>query len=129
MVKKLFAISLIIVIIDRILKFYFLNHSFFIFKYGFNTGAAFGFLQGWDIFLILFSLIVVAFILYHRNNKKLELGMAFLLGGTLSNLIDRIFYQGVIDYIHLDFLNNVFNLADVANIVGALILIRHFWKE
>ena len=55
--------------------------------------------------------------------------MAFLLGGTLSNLIDRIFYQGVIDYIHLDFLNNVFNLADVANIVGALILIRHFWKE
>lgn len=129
MVKKLFAISLIIVIIDRILKLYFLENEFFIFKYSLNTGAAFSLLQGWNNFLIIFSILVVAIILYNHKNKKLELGMAFLLGGTASNLIDRIFYNGVIDYIHLDFLNNVFNIADVANIIGALILIYHFWKE
>ena len=55
--------------------------------------------------------------------------MAFLLGGTMSNLVDRIFYHGVIDYIHFDLINNVFNLADVANIIGAVILIFHLWKE
>ncbi|MEK6856421.1 MAG: signal peptidase II, partial [Nanoarchaeota archaeon] len=98
MVKKLFAISFLIVIIDRIFKFYFLENEFFIFNYSLNTGAAFGLLSGWNNFLILFSILVVAFILYYRNNKKLEIGMGFLLGGTLSNLIDRIFYNGVIDY-------------------------------
>lgn len=129
MVKKLFAISFLIVVIDRIFKFYFLENEFFIFKYSLNSGAAFGLLQDWNNFLILFSIIVVAFILYHRKNKKLETGIAFLLGGTLSNLIDRIFYGGVVDYIHVDFLNNVFNIADVSNIIGALILAYHFWKE
>ena len=129
MVKKLFAISFLIIVIDRIFKIYFLDNELFIFKYSLNTGAAFGLLQGWNNFLILFSVAVAAFILYHRSNKKLETGMGFLLGGTISNLIDRIFYHGVVDYIHIDFLNNIFNLADVANIVGALILAYHFWKE
>ena len=129
MVKKLFGISFFIVVLDRILKFYFLKNEFFIFKYSLNTGAAFSLLQGWNNFLMLFSAVVVIFILYHRKNKKLETGMAFLLGGTVSNLIDRFFYHGVIDYIHLDFINNVFNLADVANVIGAAILIFHFWKE
>ncbi len=131
MVKKLFAISLFVVILDRILKFYFLDleNEFFIFKYSLNTGAAFGLLPGWNNFLIVFSVIVVAFILYHRKNKKLEAGMGFLLGGTISNLIDRIFYHGVVDYIHIDFLNNIFNLADVANLIGAGILAYYFWKE
>ena len=129
MVKRLFAISFLIIVIDRIFKVYFLENDFFIFKYSLNTGAAFGLFQGWNNFLILFSVAVVLFILYYRKNKNLEIGMAFLLGGTLSNLIDRVFYHGVIDYIHINFLNNVFNLADVANIVGALILAYHFWKE
>lgn len=129
MVKKLFVISFLIVIVDRILKIYFLENEFFIFKYSLNTGAAFGLLQGWNTLLILFSVAVIAFILCHRKDKKLETGMGFLLGGTLSNLIDRIFYNGVIDYIYVDSLNNIFNIADVANVIGALILAYHFWKE
>jgi len=126
MVKKLFTISLFIFLIDRILKIYFLSSEFF---YSLNTGAAFSLLQGWNTFLIIFSFLVIIIILYHRDNKKLETGMAFLLGGTLSNLVDRVFYHGVIDYIYFDFINNVFNLADVANIIGAGILAYHFWKE
>ena len=129
MVKKLFFISFLVVILDRILKLYFLENEFFIFKYSLNTGAAFSLFQEWNNFLIAFSLVVIAVILYNSKNKRLETGMAFLLGGTLSNLIDRIFYHGVIDYIHFDLINNVFNLADVANIIGAVILIFHLWKE
>ena len=127
--KKLFFISFLVVILDRILKLYFLENEFFIFKYSLNTGAAFSLFQEWNNFLIAFSLVVIAVILYNSKNKRLETGMAFLLGGTLSNLIDRIFYHGVIDYIHFDLINNVFNLADVANIIGAVILIFHLWKE
>jgi signal peptidase II len=129
MVKKLYLISFLVIIIDRIFKFIFLDNEFWIFKFSLNKGAAFGILQGWNTFLIAFGVFVVGVILYHRNEKKLETGMGFLLGGTVSNVLDRIFYDGVIDYIHLDVLNNIFNLADVANIIGAVILIWHFRKE
>ncbi|MAG45459.1 MAG: signal peptidase II [Nanoarchaeota archaeon] len=129
MVKKLYLISLLIIILDRIFKFYFMQNEFGIFKFKLNTGAAFGLFQGWNWFLIIFSLIVIGVILYSRENKKLEIGMGFLLGGTVSNLIDRVVYGGVIDYIRLDFLRNVFNLADMANVIGAAILIYYFWKE
>ena len=127
MVKKIYVISFIIVVLDQILKNYFTNHEFFIFRYILNTGAAFNLLRGWNTFLVVFGLIVIGVILYYRNNKKLEIGLGFLLGGTLSNVIDRLFFNGVIDYVHL--FNNIFNLADICNIIGALILIYHFSKE
>jgi|TARA_B100001971_G_C17933129_1_gene403769 signal peptidase II len=129
MVKKLYLLSILIIILDRILKFYFSQNEFGIFQFKLNTGAAFGILKGWNWFLIVFSLIVIGVILYHRKNEKLELGMGFLLGGTISNLIDRAVYGGVIDYIKIDVLKNIFNLADVANIIGAGVLIYYFWKE
>jgi len=50
-----------------------------------------------------------------------------LLGGTIGNLIDRIIYGGVIDFINLHFW--VVNLADVANVIGGVLLIRYFWKK
>jgi len=129
MVKKLYLIALLVFLVDQILKFVFLDNELFIFKSSLNTGAAFGLLKNWNTFLIFFGLLVIGIILYYRNEKKLQTGMGFLLGGVASNVIDRIFYRGVIDYIHFDFMNNVFNLADVANIIGALILVYHFWKE
>ncbi|MBI2106036.1 signal peptidase II [Candidatus Woesearchaeota archaeon] len=129
MVKKLYLIALLVFLIDRIFKIIFIENEFFIFKFSLNTGAAFGLLKNFNTFLIFFGIIVIGIILYHRNEKKLQVGMGFLLGGVVSNVLDRIFYHGVIDYIHLDFINNVFNLADVANVIGALILACHFWKE
>jgi signal peptidase II len=129
MVKKLYLITLGIIILDRIFKFIFLDNEFWIFKFSLNRGAAFGLLEGWNTFLIAFALVVVGVIFLHRNEKKWELGMGLLLGGTVSNVIDRIFYGGAIDYIHLDFLNNIFNIADVANVIGAGILAYHFWRE
>ena len=129
MVKKLYFISFLVIFIDRIFKWFFSNNEFGIFRYSLNEGAAFGILQGWNNFLVAFGVIVVGVILYYRNDKKLELGLGFLLGGVVSNLIDRIVFNGVIDYIHIDFFNNIFNLADVANVIGVGILIYHFWKE
>jgi len=119
MVKKLYLTAFSVILIDRIFKI-FLDHNL-------NTGAAFGILKNWNLFLIIFGSFVIVLILYYRNEKKMELGMGFLLGGIISNVFDRILYSGVLDYIH--FFNSIFNLADVANIIGALILAYHFWKE
>ena len=119
MVKKLYLTAFLVILIDRIFKI-FLDSEL-------NTGAAFGILKNWNLFLIIFGLFVIALILYYKNQKKLELGMGFLLGGVVSNVFDRILYNGVLDYMH--FFNSIFNLADIANIIGALILAYHLWKE
>ena len=127
MVKKLYIIAFLIFVIDRIFKVIFSEYSFSIFSYDLNTGAAFGILKNWNFFLILFGLFVIFLILYYRNDKKLEIGMGFLLGGVVSNVFDRILYNGVVDYIHL--FNSIFNLADVSNIIGGVILAYYFWKK
>tara|TARA_Y100000034_G_C6794475_1_gene355978 strand:+ start:457 stop:810 length:354 start_codon:yes stop_codon:yes gene_type:complete len=117
MVKKLLIISLLVVILDQITKF--------IFSGNINTGAAFSLFQGYNSILIIISILVILAILYYRKNHPIALGL--LLGGTLSNLIDRIIYGGVLDFIYLIYWNT--NIADLANILGAILLIIHFRKK
>ena len=83
MVRKLLLISITIIIIDRITKL--------LAETKVNTGAAFSLFQGYNSFLIIISIIVVLVILYYRNHSQ-QIALDFLLGGTVSNLIDRIFY-------------------------------------
>ncbi|MCF6303056.1 MAG: signal peptidase II [Devosiaceae bacterium] len=55
-----------------------------------------------------------------------RLGLALALGGALSNIVDRVFYGAVADFFHLFWGDRsffVFNLADLAITLGALILI------
>jgi len=122
MVNKIFIISLLIIIIDRITKFIFFENS------RLNTGAAFSILKGFNWFLILVALIVIIVILFYRNEKKYQYGFGFLLGGTIANLIDRIFYKGVIDFISFYNIPS-FNIADVSNITGAVLLLYIMIKE
>ena len=100
----------------------------------FNKGAAFSFLadaQGWQTPLFIgFALVaaVVCSILIVRNpGKRLFCaGLALVVGGALGNVIDRLRYGCVVDY--LDFYLArwhwpAFNVADSAITVGALLLI------
>ncbi len=116
MVNKIFLIALLIILIDRITKFFFFNSS------SLNKGAAFSILQGYNWLFILVALIVIVTIFIQRNDKAYQVGMGFLLGGTIGNLIDRIFYQGVIDFISISIIPK-FNLSDVSNIIGVLLII------
>ncbi len=100
-----------------------------------NTGAAFSFLSdaaGWQRwFFIVLSIVVSAFILVWL--KRLRPGehwtaaaLALILGGAIGNLIDRIAYGHVIDFIqwhYQQFYWPTFNIADSAISVGAAILI------
>lgn len=94
-----------------------------------NTGAAFGSMAGMQIFLIIFSVLVIVFVIYYifkKNikNRYLLIPIALALGGALSNLYDRIFYGFVTDYIKVMFFRPVCNIADYCICVGtALVLI------
>ena len=139
--KKIGIISLIVIIIDRILKVLVTNNfvlnvrnkiidGFFYITNCHNEGAAFSLFSGNVLFLIFITLIVL-FLIYRSINKenvnKIRiLAYGLLLGGILGNLYDRIFYGYVIDY--LDFVIfkfnfAIFNLADAAIVIGAILLI------
>ena len=129
------------IIVDRTMP---LNHSIpiienlFNLTYIRNTGAAFGIFAGSHEafripFLIMVSLLAIGFIfvmLRRLPDKELGLitALAFILGGAMGNLIDRIFYGEVIDF--LDFYWSryhwpAFNLADSFITVGVLITVYY----
>lgn len=81
-----------------------------------NSGIAFGIALPRLAFILLWSLSIVA-ILYLLRLEKKNLPLLLILGGALSNILDRIFQGCVIDYI--SFLNiPTFNLADTAICLG-----------
>jgi len=90
-----------------------------------NTGAAFGLFPDRSLFFIAIAVIVViAILIYHRHLPDEALVRASLglqLGGALGNLIDRLRYGYVIDFIDFK-VWPVFNLADSAIVVGVAVL-------
>lgn len=92
-----------------------------------NTGAAFSILRGKTYFFMIISIAIIVAIIYFLRQippqkKLLRFVMASILGGALGNLIDRIRLGYVVDF--FDFrIWPVFNVADCAVVVGALILV------
>jgi signal peptidase II len=93
-----------------------------------NSGAAFGVFQGRQPLLIAAALAaaVIVVVFYPRvsvRNWPARFGLALGLGGALGNLIDRLRFGGVVDFLEVGPWP-VFNLADTAIVVGvALILL------
>lgn len=85
-----------------------------------NTGSAFGLFENNSFNLAIFGIIALAFLIYYiyKNvtfNDKLELlAITVFSAGALGNLIERLRFNHVIDYINLNFINfPVFNAFDV----------------
>lgn len=96
---------------------------------GGNSGAAWGIFSGKKLFLILMSvaMIVALFAFNHFVKKKnwtYCLSFGFIVGGAVGNLIDRIAFGYVRDFIFLDFWKTfpIFNMADSFLCVGAVML-------
>ncbi|MDA8096593.1 MAG: signal peptidase II [Desulforudis sp.] len=90
-----------------------------------NPGGAFGFLASLDLLLLAVTLLtVVAIIILHRSIIRSGMGLpvAFLLGGAIGNMVDRLRLGAVIDFIDLGFWP-VFNVADIAIVVGITLLV------
>lgn len=107
--------------------------NYFEIHYAQNTGAAFGIFRGQNSIFIIVNIIAIGFIFaYYRQFKEItwmRLALGILLGGALGNLIDRIFFQYVTDFIRVRwwFMRwrwwPSFNIADAAVCVGAGMLI------
>ena len=94
-----------------------------------NTGVAFSMFSGNSIvFFIIACVASVLLTLLICSNKIIKskaqkISLALILGGTISNAIDRIVFGGVRDFIYLKFMNfAIFNVADMSITVGAMLL-------
>ena len=100
----------------------------------YNRGAAFSFLataEGWQTPLLaviaVVAAVVVGFLIVRDPTKRLLcIGLALILGGALGNLIDRLRFGHVVDFVDLHAAGwhwPAFNVADSGITVGAVILI------
>jgi len=97
-----------------------------------NSGAAFGLFPNQGNFFILVAIIVViAIVFYYRRlpaeDWLIRVSLGLQLGGAIGNLIDRLRFGYVIDFIDISFWP-VFNLADASITVGVLLIIYQLWR-
>lgn len=144
-------VSLLIVLFDQLTKYYFMTHfteqtvmrifPFLNFILRFNPGAAFSFLgsqSGWQVYLLASISIFVATILIawlcrlSRREWWIAVPVSFVLGGAIGNLIDRMRFGLVTDFIDFHIGNwhyATFNVADSFVCVGAVWLIVRLFYE
>ena len=149
MIKKISVLTVILVIVDQIVKFLastYLNYINVIPKFLYlslekNYGVAFSMLWNNRLLILIISLLLILFLIYllnkeslskGKNNKLLNATYGLLFGGILGNLIDRIVRGYVIDYIGVYIFNYrfpVFNLADSFITIGVILMIISTFKE
>ncbi|MBW2964170.1 signal peptidase II [Candidatus Woesearchaeota archaeon] len=138
---SLLLVSVAIIIVERIIKFYVTEYlrigesipvlgSTLMITRAENVGAGFGILRGYNLVFILAAAAVLILIIYFYNqiiyDRLLVFSFAFLLGGTVGNMMDRLFFGHVIDYVDLSFWPT-FNLSDLALTTGAVLLIIYMY--
>ena len=138
MILKVLSVSSFVVIVDRLTKYIsFRNLSegesvrvipgLFHITLVLNSGAAFGLFKGRSVFFTVLTTLVIVLICFYiiraRCKDLLTLtALGLTLGGAAGNLIDRVLFGYVIDF--LDFrIWPVFNIADASITIGAFILI------
>ena len=145
-IKILFNFFIVIIIfgLDRISKLYVLNlagtdqfvniyiNQFLNLHLIWNTGVGFGLFSSDTNFyynlitlLIILINVIILIMIFKSANYKLFL-LLIILGGSLGNLFDRIYYKAVPDFVDLhykDFHWYIFNVADIFITVGVICLI------
>jgi len=148
-----FVTLLAVVLLDQFLKLYISSHflpyesvgvipGFLDLTHVKNPGAAFGFLADAppvfrSFFLIIVTLIAMILILYFiakgsEREVLLTFSLSLIMGGALGNLIDRVRYGEVIDFLDFYFASYhwpAFNVADTAITIGALLLLYEIFRR
>lgn len=95
-----------------------------------NTGISYGLLDGlpvWTLGAIMLVAIIGLSIWWWRTDSALtRLGLAFAIGGALSNALDRLIYGAVADFFHFHWGTwsfYIFNIADMAITLGVILLL------
>lgn len=144
------SLSALIIVLDQISKLLISGHfvygeslritGFFNLVLAHNTGAAFSFLDsagGWQRWMftaiaIVASIWIVRLLRQHLQQTMFCLALSLVLGGALGNLIDRVAYGYVVDFLDFYWANYhfpAFNVADSAISVGAALLLLDSFKK
>lgn len=142
--KKIGIISLVFILIDFIVKIIVNSNmnvydsiiiipNFFSITYVRNIGAAFSIMENSRILFIIIG--IIALILIYKYlimnkviNKYLMISYSMLIGGIIGNMIDRIIYGYVIDYLSFNIFGYsapIFNLADTFIVVSIIMLLLY----
>ena len=131
-----FVLSAVIILLDQMTKFLIYGTparsvigNLLWFESSLNTGVAFSMFEGKSNIFIVTSLVASVLFIYLIVSKKVfsskfeTIVLGVILGGTLSNVIDRFLFGGVRDFIYFKFINfAIFNIADMAVTIGAILL-------
>ncbi len=95
-----------------------------------NYGVALGMFQRKTFITVILTSVVLIFMMLIVTLKKIKdkiliIAFSFMIGGGIGNLIDRLLYGYVIDYLKLTFFPPVCNLSDYFISIGAVIIILY----
>lgn len=136
-----FCMSLFVIFIDQLTKYEVrqqiplgaslpLIDNFISLTHTTNTGASFSLFTNYSFVLgILAGIVIVSILAFYKKIPTLyRIPFSLILGGATGNLIDRILFGTVTDFIDLHFWP-VFNLADSAITIAAILLMIIMWRE
>lgn len=131
--------SVLVAAIDYIIKILVINNlkpisevvvipGLFYLRYVENRGAAFGMLSDARWIFIVFTIVIIIALIYYLFKKRVKsklfnISAILIIGGGIGNLIDRIFYGYVVDYLSVSFFPPVCNFADYCITVGAGLMV------
>lgn len=128
------------IIVDHTLSLggsYAIIDNFFYFTYAHNTGAAWGMLAGKiSLFLIVSVVAAIGIIYYFMKSESYQkltrFGLVLVFGGLIGNLIDRLafgYVRDFIDFIIFGYNFPIFNVADMAITIGMALVILEICIE
>jgi signal peptidase II len=102
-------------------------------RHWYNSGAAFGIFQNGNLVFTILAIIVILLIFYYyprteRTDWALRVAMAMQFAGAGGNLIDRLLFAHVTDYISVGNFA-IFNIADASISVGVVVLLFGVWLK
>lgn len=148
----LITVGALVFLVDRLSKLWVVNHldmyesvipipalfPYFQITRSFNTGAAFGIGAGTPFASVVFFVVSVGIILFllasypRLESVSTRVATAMIVGGASGNVVDRLVYGHVVDWVHLSIpsvIANVSNLADHAIVLGVCVLLVLNWRQ
>ena len=145
--EYIYSIGVIVFMIDQLIKMIIrkcmaigqeltIIPKFFSIHYVENTGAAFSILKNKSYLFVILAVIFLLGINHYIEKNTLEqeekIPLGLIIGGILGNMIDRIAFHSVTDYLSFTIFSHpfaIFNIADMAIVIGIFLYIWNIWKE
>lgn len=140
MKKKIIFLTIFFLIIDIVSKLLIdikldlmetknVINNFFAITKVYNYGASWNFLSGYNFLLIIITLIAMILLIIYFKKFKLNsrniIAFSLLFSGIIGNLLDRLYYGYVIDFLDFKIFSYdypVFNFADICIVIGIILI-------